>query len=660
EEEEPKKEKINNSKLKKIEQMTFLISSHNSLGSGFIFGIEEHTECKTNHFQYYVLTNRHVIDSKNQINYCAKIYNYFFGLKKAKIIGFIKNEDVYDDIAVLSFCDDIPDKYNTIKQNKKEIYPETEIYTFQGETIYSMGSQVSKMENLRVSFSSQSNPNPNTNINNIFQDNDKLNSNIELSLLKKGNIVSKHDKEISFDIQIDHGNSGGPVFNKNGEIIGMNKSTIIANDVPDNTSQSINIEHIKKIYNRIMCLHKKEPNKQYFKISPEDNYKFAKEEIESFELFSSKPSNKKRSINISIEELIDYLSCSETKKINSKKITKSDSNNEMKFIMESINIFSDKDTIFSIDPTKEEIEISFDPGKEQIVLSKYHNNKQIIKQIDDKKLNNKQFFSFKLIDKLNPNPKESNEHAKKLQKIKNSLIVWNQNKNKSGNGIIFYREKISNNNYLYFVLSTYNIDKEKLEHITEPIKNIFDNEVEITNFYNENSKKEKGEIKTFYFENKNLALITFESSHKYDTVKIRPIKDLVLGEEIFSLINTDKDDYIPQMFKSNVGYKDKDYNYILCDSVFNLKSKKINSGSPLSLLYFDSESNFIGTNDILDKDKDQVPDYFNKISFLKEENFKMLLYKNKFKDNFNLLFSVFFIIVMFWIFIFKIDIKAIF
>ncbi|MFW8664864.1 hypothetical protein ACOES3_03375, partial [Candidatus Phytoplasma citri] len=48
------------------------------------------------------------------------------------------------------------------------------------------------------------------------------------------------------------------------------------------------------------------------------------------------------------------------------------------------------------------------------------------------------------------------------QKIMDSLIVWHQDNQISGNGIIFNKVKTQDNQYIYYVLSTYEEESDNI------------------------------------------------------------------------------------------------------------------------------------------------------------------------------------------------------
>ncbi|MDC9031910.1 S1 family peptidase [Columbia Basin potato purple top phytoplasma] len=654
-----------NKHILNLNKITFLIKVNSSLnniflnaGSGFIFFAEEIKQ-KNNDiiYNYYVLTNRHVLQiiMKNPSIQIELLNIYFHS--KGELLGFINNNDSYDDIAILTFQDKDPNKFQEIQTIIKKVLPPKKINVVQGETVYSMGSQMSHIQAQKLTFDD---------LKNYFSKMDSSSnekSYLEFNLLKKGNIVYFNEKEIAFDIQIDNGNSGGPVFNIDGEIIGMNKSVLTdANDVPDKISQCINIEHIKQICNKIIKLHKKNPITKFFQISSE-NFDYLKNELNSFLPFSETkilPGQTKNNITISIQELLNYFKNTNTKSISSHLIKEE---KDIKLNIKLIIIFHKQEEIFYLNPKEEKIKIIYNENKNEIIFQK--KNQKNLSEFKFYNINNIRFHNsqepFLSLELTYPH-KTNNENniinqkhnVMNLQKIKNSLIIWKKNEIISGNGIIFQKKALSHDRFLYFVLSTYTHYNNKFISIIESIKNIFSNEVEITTFYDENYKKEKGEIKSFLFDNNNLLLLNFESSNHYDIVPTRDVQNLNLGEEVFFLINNNND-YFPQMFKGVVSYKTQDF--FLCDSVFNLNQKNKTANPKLNFLYFDNEGHFIGVNkDIKETNlDDDVLINFNKVSLFKNIDIVNLLQKGKLKESFSLIFSCTFIIITIFLFIHLVD-----
>ncbi len=645
--------------IKNLNKITFLIKVENfmknkffSLGSGFIFCVKEIMENNEIFYDYYVLTNRHVLKQASEYSSIKiTLFNIYFQ-EEAEIFGFINNQDVYDDIAILTFRNKNKKNFEEIKTILNKVLPKKKINIYQGEAIYSMGSQISQIKSQKLTLDNFDTLSKDKNID-LFAKPDII---WGVNLLKKGNIVDYNEKEISFDIQIDSGNSGGPVFNTNFEIIGINKSIIISDYIPDRTSQCLNIEHVKKICNRIIELHQKNPIKKFFQILPED-YDYLQNELNSFPPFKQNQNfliKNKNNITIKIEELLNYFRNKKIKSITSELIKEE---KEVKLNIKLVVIFYKKEQIFSLNPKKEQIKIAYNEETNDIIFEKKGpNNLNEIKiyNIDDIRLKEQHepFISLELVypyeqnnDKMEINEKFQFDN---LKKIKNSLIVWDQNPEISGNGIVFQKKSLPNNNFLYFVLSTYTnyTNNNKLLSLIESIKNIFSNEIKITIFHNDDYQTEKGQIKSFLLGNNNLILITFESANNYDIIPTRSSENLNLGEEIFFLINNYNDNYFPQMFKGVVSYKTDDF--FLCDSVFDLKKKNKIANSKFNFLYFDNKGNFLGFNNILEE-SNNLPHNFIKVSLLKEKDIFNFFKIYKLKENLNLIFSFLFVLIILFI-----------
>jgi hypothetical protein len=688
-------------KIKELSLITFLVRSANFLGSGFIYKVEKLDS--NNKYKYYVLTNRHVIFEENKNNISYSLYNKYFGSQQIDSLNFIHNKIEYDDIGIVTFEEDINNesqkKFQKVTNILKYAFPKEDVEIIQGEDIYSMGCQMSFLPKINlipitqndilnqfIRLFSQNFQNTNLNMNDFLEkipkhylDIPHIVSAIELNLLKKGSIIYLNNKDINFNIKIDGGNSGGPVFNQKGQIIGMNRSIIKNSVFTDEFSQSIDIRHIKS---RLM----KERWKEQDYLNKK-NINFLSLEIENFKnhfrnhLINSK---KKEILTIFIEELYSFfrekqeLLISNENDISyilvfSNPYLLGKKENQSKFNINLITNYDFKDQIFSIDPSKENIniELSLDSKKEKpkfvITFKKINlenpSNIHIVKRsfnIDDfnsnsKDKNNDLMSSFLSLELFNSEKKhELNENYNDLEKIKKSFIVWKKEDDLEGNGIIFHKEKLKNNNFLYFVLSNYNTND--LDYFNK-IKNFFSDSVELMIYQFDSYRKEKTKINSFYSsEDKKLALMTFESNCDYDIAKLKLTSELSVGEKIYFLINIYNENYYPQIFKSNIGSIFENKNTFLFDSVFDLKTKKFLDLIPLNFLCFDKEGNFIGFNDMIKYNKSSIPSHFIQCSFLKQENLVNLFIKSKLKENFNIIFTLGFLLTVFFILIKKIPI----
>jgi hypothetical protein len=469
----------------------------------------------------------------------------------------------------------------------------------------------------------------------------------EINLLKKGSIIYHNEKEINFNIQIDSGNSGGIVFNNQGQIIGMNRSVLQGDTTTDSFSQAINIIHINERFEEMKKRPNENPNFQ--------DKEYQKSLQNKIVLFQTKfKKNEPNKINIYFQDLLHL----KQKQLFFSSSLKEDKNDKTRFIVDLIGNYDYKEVIFFINPTQEDLKINFqqiedtnEPKILQIILQKINKKNQKITSSYECKFDIDELYksdnSFLSLELKNVN---KNSDIEVQNRIKNSLIVWNKDNQKNGNGVIFHKKELANNKFLYYVLSNYNSDYEITDHKYKTINtfinnfiNVFSDEINIiTSTHDEGKRKEKGYLQSFLFDKNDLTLLTFESNYDYPIVEIKKISDLQIGEEIYYLFNSDNKVNFPQFFKSKVGSLKEESG--LFDSVFNLKYKK----KKLNFLFFDKENNFIGINDIV-SDNFNTPLHFVKTSNIKEENVEKLFQYQKLKNNTNQIFSIVFINIIVFI-----------
>ena len=160
-----------------------------SSGTGFVYKIEGN--------KAYVLTNHHVIDGGTEIQ-----LNFTDGsLVKASIVG----SDAYADIAVLSVNKD--DIITVAEMGKSE---DSRV----GDTVFTVGAPLDTSYSWTVTRG-------------IVSGKDRM---VEVSV-NGSNSSDWIMKVVQTDAAINSGNSGGPLCNSNGEVIGINSMKLVSSGV---------------------------------------------------------------------------------------------------------------------------------------------------------------------------------------------------------------------------------------------------------------------------------------------------------------------------------------------------------------------------------------------------------------------------------------------
>ncbi|MDV3143602.1 MAG: serine protease [Candidatus Phytoplasma australasiaticum] len=625
--------------IENISKITFSIEFSRYLGSGFIYAAEKSEKSSYYKYKYYIITNSHVLEPGK--NSKIKVYNpYFNSYKDAKIFTFISNNEGFDDIGILTFQDNNATKFKEIEEILKTAFPEPHSFIKPEiqQIVYSMGSQESfALEKFLSSL---------TNIKNT--------QSIKRNLLKRGDITKLNEAFIDFNIEIDNGNSGGPVFNQKGQIIGMNRNTINNPATTDKFSQAINILHIQKRLEEIFSQHKQNPKNIGIitDLTSENHKNYLMRKLNSF---------KKNFNNLKIEHndeapMIAFSMDELTVLTHKDPITLpllKNKENKSKIILKIKLVYTyNQQQILFIDPQKEYMELyaridSQDKSKINLKIIIKNKNHKVINFIEHsleshRRSANKDssFVSLKFIDSNKPSV-----HTTK-QKIMDSLIVWHQDHHIKGNGIIFSKEKTQDNQYLYHVLSTYedNYENNLISLNNLLYKRIFNDQNEIIIYDSEQEiyKFEQGTINNIFPNENNIILITFKSSENYPVVPFKKTSDLKVGEDIYYLINGDSDDHNPQMFKSQISsiIENKNSTFVF-DSVFNLKEKI----KDINFICFDHKGNFIGINFFNNSNVD-IPSNFIQATLISNNNLRELLITSNLKENLNILISVIFIFLV--------------
>ncbi|MDV3158246.1 MAG: hypothetical protein Q8753_01120, partial [Pigeon pea little leaf phytoplasma] len=411
---------------------------------------------------------------------------------------------------------------------------------------------------------------------------------------------------------------------------------------------------IQKRLEEIFTQHQKNPQniKTITSLNSETHKNYLIQKInnfkKNFENLEIKQNHEKPNIIFSIDELTDLTHHNNPISLPLLKNNKNKSKIKLKIKL----VYNyHQQQIILIDPQKEYIELyanidNKNKSKINLKIIRKNKNNQIIDFLEyfldnHHYLANKDssFISLTLIDLT----KTSIQTTK--QKIMDSLIVWHQDNQISGNGIIFNKEKTQDNKYMYYVLSTY---EEESENILINLYNLFykrlfrdKNEIIIYNSEQEIYKTEEGTIHNIFPNENNLILMTFKSTENYPVVPFKKTSDLKVGEDIYYLINVDNYDHNPQMFKSQISsIINKNSNFVF-DSVFNLKEKTKN----INFICFDNKGNFIGIN-FFNNSNINIPEHFIQAKLISEIHLKELLTNSIFKENLNIFISVTFIFLV--------------
>ena len=158
-------------------------------GTGFVYKKEKN--------KYFILTNNHVIEGGNKI-----IVTFTDSkTKEVKVLG----TDEFEDIAVLQLESKEELKVAQIGDNSK---------TRVGDTTFAVGAPLDSAYSWTVTRG-------------ILSGKDRL---VEVSLNNK-NVSDYVMKVIQTDTAINAGNSGGPLCNANGEVIGINSLKLVSSGV---------------------------------------------------------------------------------------------------------------------------------------------------------------------------------------------------------------------------------------------------------------------------------------------------------------------------------------------------------------------------------------------------------------------------------------------
>ncbi|CCP88696.1 conserved hypothetical protein [Candidatus Phytoplasma solani] len=626
--------------IKNLNQITVLVDTGYSLGTGIIIQEEKN--------QYYVLTNRHVIKtyfSKSQIEPNTKsiaLENKAIGMNaiKAQLYAFIDNDREYDDIAILTFqineeintqaIDQSIQKYVNFENNKKEI-PIT-----QGNIVYALGCQKGLQETRQtVSF-----------IEWYFNLPLTQRPQYKKNLFKQGIISYFNEREINSDMTLDPGNSGGPLFDAQGQLIGMNKSYY--KDV--RISQSININYIKKQFYAILEEKQKEsfPYRRLIALnSPEQDNFITKTKITSLQEALS-TSQTKEDINIQIT--LEDLFLSGKKPIIFKRGTQ-----ENKLLTIQLHGLESLQFVTCNFDNYDRLEISWEYDKKteiyaltsQLFAKKDPHKTTYSETINIKKENiSKLFFLFKIQDFSYVNFLTKQEKVLEQKNIKltdkkdiNAVIkqeilqtlVLCQSDQTTNLGVIIDKTRQDENRFLYTVLLQQNNDD-----FTNFIDNIVSSKIKITIKTPYGLQDEKG---TYQYVTTPLNLfnqITFISDKDYQVAQQRLNADLLLGETLYLIsdCNDVSDQALtPHIFQSHLANEmNAEQHKIMVDTTFLKESLDPYSNPHYNNWFiFNSQGELINVcskRDIMNFCPQEFPFIiFPKIDIIPNQFFKIYLVK---------------------------------
>ncbi|ABC65133.1 conserved hypothetical protein [Aster yellows witches'-broom phytoplasma AYWB] len=612
------KEPPNNQILQDLNLITLFIDTGYSLGTGIIV----YKEQINNNTTYYTLTNRHVIESFYHTSNPQKqitIKNNQ-GLKsQAKLYAFINNNREYDDIAIITFT--IPSSNTTQKLNEvleKYINFEKDIQIpiHQGEQVWVLGCQKglqtkqfqkpTKIKWKQWYFDLMPHQRPQ------FKQN----------LFKIGVVAFFNEKEINSDMTLDSGNSGGPLFNAEGKLIGINRSYHKILRI----SQSININYIKQQFYNLLKSKKENkanhnPNDIAFQTTKTNKNHIAHElnKLENEKLNEQKPYIQTQ---IFLEDLYVYI-----KEQPKQKIIFQNKNNQENLI--TINFYGlETIQLVNFDTHKyKKLEISLASANQfsiylQIQMFDYNNKKSYEETIQIPKIDiDKMFLSFtkqtfsyhSILEKqkkiLETNIKSTKTTSKnqikpntfynlfdnKEQIIKEDMlktIVLCQDYYNAQNinlGVIINQKVVNNsdNTFIYTIILEKNVINLNTSYLLDTFQNICNENVKITIQTPFGLQNEKGKYQNIATQNNPFSYITFESRTNYPVCAFTPDKKLLLGEKIYLISNynniSDKA-LAPHIFQSHLALLD------------NQSSQSITIDSTFLENYFNSEENLYYNN----------------------------------------------------------------
>ncbi|MBP5835984.1 S1 family peptidase [Candidatus Phytoplasma meliae] len=557
--------------LSELNTITLFINTGYSLGTGII--VKQEKIPNQEKIKYYTLTNRHVIESfydaqkRNNLNTSKSIYveNETIGNIPAELYAFIGNQREYDDIAIITFTLNQGEKTEIINANIKkhvafdEQNLKQEINIEQGETIYALGCQKGLQTQIQ----------PFSFLDLFFQLKQQDQIQYKKNLFKQGIISYLNEKEINLDITLDAGNSGGPLFNASGKLIGINKSYYKYLRI----SQSININHVKQLFYHLLKLKQSNYNETKFQL-PEDIPQKIKQLQEQFptktqiilkDLFkylqnqpehkiickSPNGANQILTINLHGSESLQIVNC-DFNTYHKLELTVKEDLRWQTFLL-TFQLFHNQETT---KPAYQETISIYPQDIEKLFLTFETKELSYESLLTKEQTNLKEKIALISQEENEKDPREKHQNQEEFIKkeiLQTVVLCQNIDNQKDSNlGIIINKKQLDNEtpNFLYTVIFKPNNNNQ----ITDAIYNTFNNKVKITIQTPYGLQDEEGQyqnIATFF---NPFVYINFTSDKEYLVTNLAS-NNPILGETIYLISDCNdisKKALAPHLFHSHL------------------------------------------------------------------------------------------------------------
>ncbi|MBS2126132.1 trypsin-like peptidase domain-containing protein ['Fragaria x ananassa' phyllody phytoplasma] len=554
--------------IPELNTITLFINTGYNLGTGIIVKQEKILNQKK--IKYYALTNRHVIESfynaQNHPNKSKSIYveNEIIGETPAELYAFIGNKREYDDIAIITFTLNEGKEVKIINENIKkhvdfdEQNLKQEINIEQGETIYALGCQKGLQTQIQ----------PFTFLDLYFQNKQKVQIQYKKNLFKQGIISYLNEKEINLDITLDAGNSGGPLFNASGKLIGINKSYYKYLRI----SQSININHVKQLFYHLLKLKQNKKEETKFKLSEnipqkikqlqelspaktqiilKDLFKYLQDQHEHKIIFeSSNRINQILTINLHGSESLQIVNC-DFKTYHKLEFTVEEDPQSETFLL-TFQLFHNQE---ETKPTYQETISIYPQDIEKIFLTFETKELSYESFLTKEKTNLEAKIALITQEENEKDPREKHQDQEefiKKEMLQTVVLCQNIDNQKDPNlGIIINKKQLDNEtpNFLYTV-----IFKQNNNQITDVIYNTFNNKVKITIQTPYGLQDEEGQYQNIAILFNPFVYINFTSDKEYLVTNLAQ-NNPILGETIYLISDCNdisKKALAPHIFHSHL------------------------------------------------------------------------------------------------------------